>query len=78
MNFNDKPSHIIIISMIVFIVLNIIENIIYYNNGKYGFDKDIQTYFKIPDWNELIFIVIIMMIFAFAQGVFTVLLSNFY
>lgn len=78
MNFNGRPSHIIIISMIVYIVLNIIENIIYYNNGKYGLGKDIKTYFKFPEWKEFIVLVIIMIIFAFAQGIFTELLSKVY
>ena len=78
MYFNDKPIHIIIISMIVFIVLNIIENLIYYNSGKYGLGNNIQTYFKFPDWKEFIVLVIIMLTFAFAQGLFTVLLSKIY
>ena len=74
MYFNDRPTHIIIISMVVYIVLNLIENLIYYNNGKY----DIKTYFNLPSWKEFIFIVIIMFIFAFAQGLFTVILSKYY
>jgi hypothetical protein len=64
--------------MIVFIVLNIIENLIYYNSGKYGLESNIQTYFKFPDWKEFIVLVIIMITFAFAQGLFTVLLSKIY
>lgn len=78
MYFNNRPTHIIIISMIVYIVLNIIENLIHYNNGKYGIGKDIKTYFSFPSWKEFLFIVTVMILFAFAQGLFTVLLSRYY
>jgi hypothetical protein len=64
--------------MVVYIVLNLIENLIYYNNGKYGIGTDIKTYFNLPSWKEFIFILIIMFIFAFAQGLFTVILSKYY
>jgi hypothetical protein len=78
MHFDDKPAHIIIISMAIYIVLNLIENLIYYNNGKYGISTNIKTYFNLPSWKEFIFIVFIMFIFAFAQGLFTVILSKYY
>lgn len=78
MKFNNKPAHIVIISMIVFIVLNIIENLIYYNGGKYGLNNTIGTYFTIPKPRELIKLLLIMIIFAFAQGVMTDIFSRFY
>jgi hypothetical protein len=76
--YNDKPAHIIIVSMIVFLILNFIENLIYYNNGKYGFGEEVSTYFIIPEKKNLFFIIIIMFSFAFAQGLLTMLLSKFY
>lgn len=78
MESTDKPIHIIIISMIVFIVLNIIENLIYYNNGKYGLNQQLSTYFTIPKFNVLIRMALIMLCFAFAQGFFTMVFSNIY
>ena len=78
MEFTNKPIHIIIISMVVFIVLNIIENLIYYNNGKYGLNQQISTYFTIPKFNVLIRMIFIMLCFAFAQGFFTMIFENIY
>jgi hypothetical protein len=71
----SKPIHLIIISMVVFIILNIIENLIYFNSGKYGFGNNIQSYFTIPDLPSLIKLICIMVFFAFAQGFFTTIFS---
>lgn len=73
--YNNRPAHIIIISMIVYIVLNIIENIIYYNGGKFGLGQDISVYFSIPKMKDLSVLLLIMIFFAFLQGLMTVLLS---
>lgn len=78
MEINNRPFHIIIISMVVFIVLNIIENLIYYNNGKFGIGQNLSMYFTIPNKKDFFILILIMIIFAFAQGLFTVLLSKFY
>lgn len=75
---NNKPTHIIIVSMIVFLVLNFIENLIYYNNGKYGFEDNVSTYFTIPEKKNLFFIISIMLSFAFAQGLLTMLVTKYY
>jgi len=80
MKYNDKPIHILIISMLVFIVLNIIENIIHYNNGKYN-DNDkqnISVFFNLPSLKDFSIIVIVMLVFAFFQGFLTDLLSRIY
>ena len=75
MHFDDKPIHIMIISIVVFIVLNLIENIIYYNSGKHGIDKDLNTHLQLPNKKEIIYIITIMIVFALAQGFFTIVLS---
>jgi hypothetical protein len=72
---NNRPVHIIIISMIIYIVLNIIENIIYYNGGKFGLHQNIDVYFTIPKKKDLIILIVIMLFFAFLQGLMTVLFS---
>ena len=78
MESHNRPTHIIIISMIVFIVLNIIENLIYYNNGKFGTGQNIGMYFTFPKMKDFLALLLIMIIFAFAQGFFTMLLTRIY
>jgi hypothetical protein len=73
--YNNRPAHVIIISMIVYIVLNIIENIIYYNGGKFGLSQNISVYFTIPKMKDLCILLLIMIFFAFLQGLMTFLLS---
>ena len=72
----DKSTNIFIISMLVFVVLNIIENLIYFNNGKFGTDKDIDVYFTLPNFSDFLRIISIMLIFAFAQGILTVCFTS--
>lgn len=68
-----KKLHIFIVSFLVFVVLNIIENYVHYNIGR---NRDVK-YIKLSnptniDWMKII---IIMLIFAFLQGIFTYLLD---
>ena len=60
--------HIIVISFFVYIFVNLFENIIHYNIGKFS---DKETKLEIPSKNDFIKIVIIMCIFALLQGVLT-------
>jgi hypothetical protein len=71
-------SHIVIVSMVVFIVLNVIENIIHYNNGKNKDKNNIISYFNSPSVNDFIIIIIVMLLFAFLQGILTYFFSRFY
>ena len=60
--------HLFIISFIVFVVVNIIENVMHYNIGKTS-NKDFE--FSNPtliDWKKII---ITMIIFALLQGFLT-------
>lgn len=71
--FKNKKLHIFIISFFVFIVLNIIENYVHYNIGR---NRGVK-YIKLSnptkiDWMKII---IIMLIFAILQGIFTYLLD---
>ena len=60
--------HIIAISFCVYLVVNLFENLIHYNIGKFSNN---ETKFDIPskkDWNKII---IVMCIFALIQGLLT-------
>ena len=71
-NISTRPEYVIIISMLVFIVLNIIENVIHFNMGKYsGTEMNLKKIFEVPNFTDFIEICIIIIIFAFAQGVIT-------
>ena len=61
-----KHHLIFIISFIVFIFLNIIENMLHFTNGRKENDKIFQ--FTMPKKRDMIKIAIIMIIFAFLQG----------
>jgi len=80
--FKKDTFHIFVFSFLVFIVLNVIENVIHYNIGKYhdnsetrpDNNKDNQVagfYFSNPSETDWIRIVVIMIIFAILQGFFT-------
>jgi hypothetical protein len=60
--------HIIAISFFVYIVVNLFENIIHYNIGRFS---DKETKFELPSKKDFIKIVVVMFIFALLQGVLT-------
>ena len=63
--------HIIAISFCVYIFVNLFENMVHYNIGKFS---NKATQFELPSKNDLIKIVLVMCIFALLQG----LLTNFF
>jgi hypothetical protein len=80
--FKPATLHIFVFSFLVFIVLNVIENVIHYNIGKYhepkmggGNDNGSASvagfHFTNPSNNDWVRIVVIMFIFAVLQGCFT-------
>ena len=69
-----NPTHLIIISMIIFTFLNLTENLIHYNIGKGLNDKKI-VWPSIDDWIKII---ITMFIFGYLQGYLTEYLSEKY
>ena len=70
-------NHIFIISMVVYIVINLVENTIHYNIGR-NFDirylRDIK--FIPPSHVDFTRIVSVMAMFAILQGLFTSMLTN--
>ena len=82
--FKPATLHIFVFSFLVFIVLNVIENVIHYNIGKYheattpsvngngnGSASVAGFHFTNPSNNDWVRIVVIMFIFAVLQGCFT-------
>ena len=79
--FKSGTLHIFVFSFLVFIVLNVIENVIHYNIGKYhdasiyGGNSNGKTvagfHFTNPSGTDWVRIVIIMFVFAVLQGFFT-------
>jgi len=82
--FKPGTLHIFAFSFIVFIVLNVIENVIHYNIGKYhegnttngngnanGRANVAGFHFTNPSQTDWVRIIVIMFIFAVLQGFFT-------
>ena len=66
------PNHLIIISMAVFLVLNMFENIVHFSIGRNIKERDNPNIeIEFPEYYDIIKIIIIMIIFAFLQAIFT-------
>lgn len=72
---NNNNLNLIIISFCVFLVINLIENLIHYNIGLHTNKNYITlTNPSTNDWHKIIFI---MIIFAMLQGFFTFIFNYF-
>jgi hypothetical protein len=60
--------HIIAISFLVYIFVNLFENMIHYNIGRFS---NKETKFDLPSKKDFIKIVVVMCIFALLQGLLT-------
>ena len=60
--------HIIIISFFVYLFVNLFENLIHYNIGKFS---DRETKLELPSKKDWIKIMIVMCVFALLQGLLT-------
>ena len=73
MLYHYHSIHILIISVIIFVIINIIENVIHYNIGKYS-DKEVKIDNPTTnDWSKIIFV---MIVFALLQGSLTIFLTQ--
>jgi len=61
--------HLIIVSFIVYIFVNLFENLMHYNIGKFS-NKD-DLHFDIPTKKDWVKIIMIMIAFALMQGFLT-------
>ncbi len=60
--------HIIAISFLVYIFVNILENMIHYNIGRFS---NKETKIEVPSIKDFIKIVVVMCVFALLQGLLT-------
>ena len=74
LKYKSSNYKIFISAVIVFIILNIIENYIHYNIGRH---HDSQLEFVNPSSSDWMKIIITMIIFAILQGFFTLVLDKY-
>ena len=74
LKYKSSNYKIFISAVLVFIILNIIENYIHYNIGRH---HDSQLEFKNPSFSDWMKIIITMIIFAILQGFFTLVLDKY-
>ena len=68
---------IFIISMAVYIVINLVENMIHYNIGRnFEFEDVRDTKFITPSSVDITRIISVMAVFAVLQGLFTAILTR--
>ena len=65
---SSSSIRLIAVSFCVYLVVNLFENLIHYNIGRFS-DKD--TKFEIPTQKDWLKIIVVMFIFALLQGVLT-------
>ena len=66
------PNNLILISIIVFLFLNMIENIIHFSIGRNIDTKDTPSInIEMPDTNDIIKIIFIMSFFSVLQALLT-------
>jgi hypothetical protein len=60
--------HLIVISFLAYLIVNLFENLIHYNIGRFS---DQETKLELPTRSDWLKIVIVMCIFALLQGLLT-------
>jgi hypothetical protein len=68
-HIKNKKIHIFLISFLIFIGLNLIENVIHFNIGHHP--EAVLIKLSSPTPNEWVKIIVVMFVFAFLQGMFT-------
>ena len=66
--YSTKSTKLILISFCVYIFVNLFENLIHYNIGKFS---NKETFLEVPTKNDWVKIIIVMVIFAALQGLLT-------
>jgi hypothetical protein len=67
-NSSKSSIHLIIISFTIYLFVNLFENVIHYNIGKFSNN---ETQIDIPTRKDWFKIIIVMFIFALIQGILT-------
>ena len=68
MYISGASFHIIAITFLVYIFVNLFENMIHYNIGRFS---NKETKLELPNKKDFIKIVVVMCIFALIQGLLT-------
>lgn len=66
--FSSSNIHLMVVSFLLYVVINTFENVIHYNIGKFS-DKD--TKFVMPTKKDWVKIIVVMTVAAVLQGFFT-------
>jgi hypothetical protein len=66
--------NIIVVSFFVYIFVNLFENLIHYNIGKFS---NKETQLELPTKKDFLKIVVVMCVFALLQGFLTNYFNNF-
>ncbi len=69
----DSSTRIIVVSFFVYLFVNLFENLIHYNIGKFSNEA---THFDVPSKKDWLKIVAVMVIFALIQGLMTCFFTN--
>ena len=67
-NASKSSMHLITVSFLVYLFVNLFENIIHYNIGKF---TDRETKIDIPTRKDWVKIIVVMCTFALIQGLLT-------
>ena len=65
--------HLIVVSFCVYIVVNLFENLIHYNIGRFS---NKETKIELPTKKDFVKIVVVMCAFALLQGLLTYLFNK--
>jgi hypothetical protein len=72
---SDASLHIILISFVVYLFVNIFENMFHYNIGRFS---NKETKLELPSKEDFIKILIVMCIFALLQGLLTLYFNSYF
>jgi hypothetical protein len=67
-NASKSSIHLITVSFIVYLFVNLFENVIHYNIGKFS---NHETHIDIPTRKDWFKIIVVMITFALIQGLLT-------
>lgn len=66
-------KHLFWISFVVYLAVNVVENVIHYNIGKYS---NIPVHLDVPSPTDGVKIILVMIFFAIVQGTLTCILDK--
>jgi len=66
---SNKSAQLVLISFLVYLFVNLFENLVHYNIGKFS---NRETHFELPTKKDWLKIIVVMIMFALLQGFLTV------